>query len=70
MRATEACVLCVLHPQGSPQRALLYLVAALKEGSTWGPPLLEASRLYQQLGNIAAEIESLELLVEVRNCAR
>ncbi|XP_055282942.1 Fanconi anemia group G protein isoform X4 [Moschus berezovskii] len=53
-----------LRKMGSPQRALLYLVAALKEGSTWGPPLLEASRLYQQLGNIAAEIESLELLVE------
>ncbi|XP_057580836.1 Fanconi anemia group G protein isoform X2 [Hippopotamus amphibius kiboko] len=53
-----------LRKMGSPQRALLYLVAALKEGSTWGPPLLEASRLYQQLGNTAAEIESLELLVE------
>ncbi|XP_044795926.2 Fanconi anemia group G protein isoform X2 [Bubalus bubalis] len=56
--------------QGSPQRALLYLVAALKEGSTWGPPLLEASRLYQQLGNIAAEIESLELLVEALSITR
>ncbi|XP_045324480.1 Fanconi anemia group G protein isoform X2 [Leopardus geoffroyi] len=50
--------------QGNPQRALLYLVAALKGGSPWGPPLLEASRLYQQLGNTAAELESLELLVD------
>ncbi|XP_074251108.1 Fanconi anemia group G protein isoform X4 [Saimiri boliviensis] len=49
---------------GNPQRALLYLVAALKEGSAWGPPLLEASRLYQQLGDTTAELESLELLVE------
>ncbi|GAB5579875.1 Fanconi anemia group G protein isoform X1 [Prionailurus iriomotensis] len=49
---------------GNPQRALLYLVAALKGGSPWGPPLLEASRLYQQLGNTAAELESLELLVD------
>uniref|UniRef100_A0A8C6E9G5 Fanconi anemia complementation group G n=1 Tax=Moschus moschiferus TaxID=68415 RepID=A0A8C6E9G5_MOSMO len=59
-----------LRKMGSPQRALLYLVAALKEGSTWGPPLLEASRLYQQLGNIAAEIESLELLVEALSITR
>ncbi|XP_004484024.2 Fanconi anemia group G protein isoform X2 [Dasypus novemcinctus] len=53
-----------LRKMGNPQRALLYLVAALKGGSAWGPPLLEACRLYQQLGNIAAELESLELLVE------
>ncbi|XP_031305811.1 Fanconi anemia group G protein isoform X3 [Camelus dromedarius] len=53
-----------LRKMGSPQKALLYLIAALKGGSTWGPPLLEASRLYRQLGNTAAEIESLELLVE------
>ncbi|XP_034519957.1 Fanconi anemia group G protein isoform X6 [Ailuropoda melanoleuca] len=53
-----------LRKMGNPQRALLYLVAALKGGSTWGPPLLEASRLYRQLGNTAAELESLELLVE------
>ncbi|XP_063450488.1 Fanconi anemia group G protein isoform X3 [Pan paniscus] len=52
---------------GNPQRALLYLVAALKEGSAWGPPLLEASRLYQQLGDTIAELESLELLVEALN---
>lgn len=53
--------------QGNPQRALLYLAAALKGGSTCGPPLLEASRLYRQLGNTAAELESLELLVEALN---
>ncbi|XP_029775252.1 Fanconi anemia group G protein isoform X2 [Suricata suricatta] len=53
-----------LRKMGSPQRALLYLVAALKGGSPWGPPLLEASRLYRQLGNTAAELESLELLVD------
>lgn len=45
----------------------MYLVAALKEGSAWGPPLLEASRLYQQLGDTTAELESLELLVEALN---
>ncbi|XP_008693382.2 Fanconi anemia group G protein isoform X2 [Ursus maritimus] len=56
-----------LRKMGNPQRALLYLVAALKGGSTWGPPLLEASRLYRQLGNTAAELESLELLVEALN---
>ncbi|XP_016078477.1 PREDICTED: Fanconi anemia group G protein isoform X1 [Miniopterus natalensis] len=50
--------------QGNPQRALLYLVAALKGESICGPPLLEASRLYRQLGNTAAELESLELLFE------
>ncbi|XP_019804501.1 Fanconi anemia group G protein isoform X4 [Tursiops truncatus] len=55
--------------QGSPQRALLYLVAALKGESTWGPPLLEASRLYRQLENTAAEIECLELLVEALRVA-
>lgn len=43
------------------------MIAALKGGLIYGPPLLEASRLYQQLGNTAAELESLELLVEVRN---
>ncbi|XP_040337520.1 Fanconi anemia group G protein isoform X2 [Herpailurus yagouaroundi] len=53
-----------LRKMGNPQRALLYLVAALKGGSPWGPPLLEASRVYQQLGNTAAELESLELLVD------
>uniref|UniRef100_I3LTX0 FA complementation group G n=1 Tax=Sus scrofa TaxID=9823 RepID=I3LTX0_PIG len=53
-----------LRKMGKPQRALLYLVEAVKGESIWGPPLLEASRLYQQLGNTAAEIESLELLVE------
>ncbi|XP_032978294.1 Fanconi anemia group G protein isoform X2 [Rhinolophus ferrumequinum] len=53
-----------LRKMGNPQRALLYLVAALKGGSNWGPPLLEASRLYRQLGNTVAELESLELLVE------
>ncbi|XP_008140163.2 Fanconi anemia group G protein [Eptesicus fuscus] len=53
-----------LRKMGNPQRALLYLVAAVKGGLICGPPLLEASRLYQQLGNTAAELESLELLVE------
>ncbi|KAF0883918.1 Fanconi anemia group G protein isoform X1 [Crocuta crocuta] len=53
-----------LRKMGNPQRALLYLVAALKGGSPWGPPLLEASRLYRQLGNTAAELKSLELLVD------
>ncbi|XP_008580634.1 PREDICTED: Fanconi anemia group G protein [Galeopterus variegatus] len=53
-----------LRKMGNPQRALLYLVAALKGGSAGGPPLLEASRLYRQLGDTAAELESLELLVE------
>ncbi|XP_045878490.1 Fanconi anemia group G protein [Meles meles] len=56
-----------LRKMGNPQRALLYLAAALKGGSTWGLPLLEASRLYRQLGNTAAELESLELLVEALN---
>ncbi|XP_045418865.1 Fanconi anemia group G protein isoform X1 [Lemur catta] len=53
-----------LRKMGNPQRALVYLVEALKGGSALGPPLLEASRLYQQLGDTAAELESLELLVE------
>uniref|UniRef100_A0A8C2YJ71 FA complementation group G n=1 Tax=Chinchilla lanigera TaxID=34839 RepID=A0A8C2YJ71_CHILA len=53
-----------LRKMGNPQRALLYLIAALKEGSPLGPPLLEASRLYQQLGDTTAELESLELLAE------
>jgi hypothetical protein len=43
------------------------LIAALKVGTACGLPLLEASRLYQQLGDASAELESLELLVEVRN---
>ncbi|XP_059956736.1 Fanconi anemia group G protein isoform X2 [Mesoplodon densirostris] len=58
-----------LRKMGSPQRALLYLVAALKGESTCGPPLLEASRLYRQLENTAAEIECLELLVEALSVA-
>lgn len=53
-----------LRKMGNPQRALLYLAAALKEGPTWALPLLEASRVYRQLGNTVAELESLELLVE------
>ncbi|XP_058927649.1 Fanconi anemia group G protein [Kogia breviceps] len=58
-----------LRKMGSPQRALLYLVTALKGESTCGPPLLEASRLYRQLENTAAEIECLELLVEALSVA-
>lgn len=53
-----------LRKMGNPQRALLYLIAALKEGSALGLPLLEASRLYRQLGNTTAELESLELLIK------
>lgn len=53
-----------LHNMGNPQRALLYLTEALKVGTTCAPPLLEASRLYRQLGDTAAELKSLELLVE------
>uniref|UniRef100_A0A8C0XAZ6 Fanconi anemia group G protein n=1 Tax=Castor canadensis TaxID=51338 RepID=A0A8C0XAZ6_CASCN len=53
-----------LRKMGNPQRALLYLIAALKVGTACGLPLLEASRLYQQLGDASAELESLELLVE------
>ncbi|XP_032095822.1 Fanconi anemia group G protein isoform X3 [Sapajus apella] len=55
---------------GNLDRALSSLhevASALKEGSAWGPPLLEASRLYQQLGDTTAELESLELLVEALN---
>ncbi|XP_046528039.1 Fanconi anemia group G protein isoform X2 [Equus quagga] len=62
-----------LHEAASglcPQPVLVQVYTALgtcltlKGGSTWGPALLEASRLYRQLGNTAAELESLELLVE------
>ncbi|XP_023571889.1 Fanconi anemia group G protein [Octodon degus] len=53
-----------LRRMGNPQRALLYLIAALKEGSACGLPLLEASRLYRQVGDTTAELESLELLAE------
>ncbi|XP_029423807.1 Fanconi anemia group G protein isoform X2 [Nannospalax galili] len=53
-----------LRKMGSPQKALLYLTAALKVGTTWAPPLLEASRLYRQLGDTSAELESLKLLAE------
>ncbi|XP_052574123.1 Fanconi anemia group G protein isoform X1 [Peromyscus californicus insignis] len=53
-----------LRKMGNPQRALLYLTAALKVGTTCAFPLLEASRIYRQLGDTAAELESLELLVE------
>ncbi|XP_036035281.1 Fanconi anemia group G protein isoform X2 [Onychomys torridus] len=53
-----------LRKMGNPQRALLYLTAALKVGTTCALPLLEASRIYRQLGDTAAELESLELLVE------
>ncbi|VTJ52636.1 Hypothetical predicted protein [Marmota monax] len=59
-----------LRKMGNPQRALLYLIAALKGGSAWGLPLLEASRLYRQLGDTAAELESLELLVEALSATR
>ncbi|XP_052032274.1 Fanconi anemia group G protein isoform X3 [Apodemus sylvaticus] len=53
-----------LRKMGNPQRALLYLTEALKAGTTCALPLLEASRVYRQLGDVAAELESLELLVE------
>ncbi|XP_076791249.1 Fanconi anemia group G protein isoform X2 [Arvicanthis niloticus] len=53
-----------LRKMGNPQRALLYLTEALKVGTTCALPLLEASRIYRQLGDTAAELESLELLVE------
>lgn len=43
------------------------MTAALKVGTTCALPLLEASRIYRQLGDTAAELESLELLVEVRS---
>lgn len=45
----------------------MYLTAALKVGVTCALPLLEASRIYRQLGDTVAELESLELLVEVRS---
>ncbi|XP_075416197.1 Fanconi anemia group G protein [Tenrec ecaudatus] len=53
-----------LRKMGNPQRALLYLVEALQVASVWGPPLLEASRLYRELGDTTAELESLELLAK------
>ncbi|GAB1288423.1 Fanconi anemia group G protein homolog [Apodemus speciosus] len=53
-----------LRKMGNPQRALLYLTEALKAGTTCALPLLEASRVYRQVGDTAAELESLELLVE------
>ncbi|XP_031233013.1 Fanconi anemia group G protein isoform X2 [Mastomys coucha] len=53
-----------LRKMENPQRALLYLTEALKVGATCALPLLEASRVYRQLGDTAAELESLELLVE------
>ncbi|KAM5298459.1 Fanconi anemia group G protein [Ctenodactylus gundi] len=53
-----------LRKMGKPQKALLYLIEALKVGSACCLPLLEASRLYQELGDTEAELESLELLVE------
>ncbi|XP_068944740.1 Fanconi anemia group G protein isoform X2 [Petaurus breviceps papuanus] len=49
---------------GHPQRALLHLLEALKAGAGQGPPLLEAARLYRQLGHTTAELDSLKLLVE------
>lgn len=62
MRVAETPIF--LFSQGNPQRALLYLTEALKVGTTCALPLLEASRVYRQLGDRAAELESLELLVE------
>ncbi|XP_007498890.2 Fanconi anemia group G protein isoform X3 [Monodelphis domestica] len=53
-----------LRKMGHPQRALLHLLEALKAGLTPGPPLLEAARLYRQLGHTTAELDSLKLLVE------
>ncbi|KAM4877989.1 Fanconi anemia group G protein isoform 4-T4 [Thomomys bottae] len=53
-----------LRKMGNPQRALLYLIEALKIGTDCSLPLLEASRLYRQLGDTSAELESLELLVQ------
>ncbi|XP_051021277.1 Fanconi anemia group G protein [Acomys russatus] len=53
-----------LRKMGSPQRALLCLTEALKVGTTCALPLLEASRVYRHLGDTAAELESLGLLVE------
>ncbi|XP_048224314.1 Fanconi anemia group G protein isoform X2 [Perognathus longimembris pacificus] len=59
-----------LHKMGNPQRALLYLIEALKVGTDCSLPLLEASRLYRQLGDTSAELESLELLVEALSATR
>ncbi|XP_055453629.1 Fanconi anemia group G protein isoform X1 [Psammomys obesus] len=53
-----------LRQMGNPQRALLYLTEALKVGVACALPLLEASRVYRQLGDTAAELDSLGLLVE------
>ncbi|XP_020832760.1 Fanconi anemia group G protein isoform X2 [Phascolarctos cinereus] len=53
-----------LRKMGHPQRALLHLLEALKADPGQGPPLLEAARLYRQLGHTASELESLKLLVE------
>ncbi|XP_074136377.1 Fanconi anemia group G protein isoform X2 [Sminthopsis crassicaudata] len=53
-----------LRKMGHPQRALLHLLEALKAGPSQGPPLLEAARLYRQLGHTTAELDSLRLLVE------
>ncbi|XP_051821349.1 Fanconi anemia group G protein isoform X2 [Antechinus flavipes] len=53
-----------LRKMGHPQRALLHLLEALKAGPGQGPPLLEAARLYRQLGHTTAELDSLRLLVE------
>ncbi|XP_074052229.1 Fanconi anemia group G protein isoform X2 [Macrotis lagotis] len=53
-----------LRKMGHPQRALLHLLEALKADPGQGPPLLEAARLYRQLGHITAELDCLKLLVE------
>ncbi|XP_036593573.1 Fanconi anemia group G protein [Trichosurus vulpecula] len=53
-----------LRKMDRPQRALLHLLEALKAGPGQGPPLLEAARLYRQLGHTTAELDSLKLLVE------
>ncbi|XP_027695326.1 Fanconi anemia group G protein [Vombatus ursinus] len=58
--ALAAC----LRKMGHPQRALLHLLEALKADPGQGPPLLEAARLYRQLGHTTAELDSLKLLVE------
>ncbi|XP_004600452.2 Fanconi anemia group G protein [Sorex araneus] len=59
-----------LRKLGNPQTALLYLLTALKGGSVTGSLLLEASRIYQQVGNTEAELKSLELLVEALSITR
>ncbi|XP_042553999.1 Fanconi anemia group G protein isoform X1 [Dipodomys spectabilis] len=59
-----------LRKMENPQRALLYLIEALKVGTDCSLPLLEASRLYRQLGDTSAELESLELLVEALSVTR